>query len=108
MKYQHKEWLDELENRFGEDKMKWAFKCPACGKVSALKEFRDAGSTDPNDAFQNCIGRFTKDGCNWAAYGLLGTMGKGDVVVMENGREVDVFAMADVEEVDFCEERNVL
>lgn len=35
-------------------------------------------------------------------------MGKGDVVVMENGREVDVFAMADVEEVDFCEERNVL
>lgn len=72
MKYQHKEWLDELENRFGEDKMKWAFKCLACGKASALKEFRDAGSTDPNDAFQNCIGKVHK---GWLQLGSVWTAG---------------------------------
>lgn len=52
------------------------------------------------------IGRFTgkgipqknsKDGCNWAAYGLLGTLGKGDIVKLPDGKEVEVFKMAEAE-----------
>lgn len=103
MKYTHPEWLTELKNRFGEDMMKWAFKCPACGKVSTMQEFKDAGA-EPNDSYQTCIGRFTgkgsptkdsKEGCNWAAFGLLGTLSGGDVIITEEGKEVPVFSMAD-------------
>ena len=103
MKYTHPEWLTELKNRFGEDMMKWAFKCPACGKVSTMQEFKDAGA-EPNDSYQTCIGRFTgkgsptkdsKEGCNWAAFGLLGTLSGGDVIITEAGKEVPVFSMAD-------------
>lgn len=103
MKYTHKEWLEELKRRFGENKMGWAFKCPACGKVSTLQDFKDVGAT-PDDAYATCIGRHTgkgspkqtsKDGCNWAAFGLFGTVGRGDEVVTESGKVVEVFAMAD-------------
>lgn len=103
MKYTHKEWIAELEKRFGKDPMKWAFKCPACGKVSTMQEFKDAGAT-PNDAYQTCIGRHTgkgsptkdsKEGCNWAAFGLFGTLNGGDVVVTEAGKEIQVFSMAE-------------
>lgn len=101
MEYKLDEWLKELENRFGEDKKKWAFVCPVCGKVSTVQEFLDAGA-NVNDSYQNCIGRFTGKGspkkgelgCNWAAYGLLGNLGKGDTIISENGNETDVFAMA--------------
>jgi hypothetical protein len=100
-KYTQKEWLNELRNRFGKDTKNWAFVCPACGKVSTVQEFLDAGA-DVNDSYQSCIGRFTgkgspkegQDGCNWAAYGLFGTCGKGDTVISEDGKEIDVFAMA--------------
>jgi len=103
MKYVREEWIKELKKRFGDDKMKWAFKCPACGKVTTMQEFKNAGAK-PNDSFQNCIGRFTgkgspttknHDGCNWAAYGLFGTMDKGDTVIADDGDEIQVFAMAD-------------
>ena len=103
MKYTHPEWLTELKNRFGEDMMKWAFKCPACGKISTMQEFKDAGA-EPNDSYQTCIGRFTgkgsptkdsKEGCNWAAFGLLGTLSGGDVIITEEGKEVPVFSMAE-------------
>lgn len=106
MKYTHKEWMEELNNRFGEDVKKWAFKCPACGKVSTLQEFKDAGA-EPNDSYQNCIGRFTGkgsptknsyEGCDWAAYGLFGTLNGGDVVITDEGKEIQVFSMADKEE----------
>ncbi|MDI6789935.1 MAG: VVA0879 family protein [Thermodesulfobacteriota bacterium] len=99
MKYTHTEWLSELKERFGDDLTKWAFVCPACGKVSTVQEFKDAGA-DPNDAYQTCIGRHTgkgsptknsKEGCNWAAFGLYG----GDVIVTEDKKEVPVFSMAD-------------
>lgn len=103
MKYTHPEWLAELKNRFGEDVMKWSFKCPACGKVSTMQEFKDAGA-EPNDSYQTCIGRFTgkgsptkdsKEGCNWAAFGLFGTLSGGDVIITEEGKEVPVFSMAE-------------
>ena len=33
-------------------------------------------------------------GCNWAAYGFFGTLGKGRLIIMEDGEEVEVFAFA--------------
>lgn len=103
MKYTHDEWLAELKRRFGDDPMKWAFKCPACGKVSTIQEFKDAGA-ELNDAYQTCVGRYTgkgsptknsKGGCNWAAFGLLGTLDGGDTVDTGEGKEIPVFSMAD-------------
>lgn len=107
VKYTHQEWLAELASRFGDNNLNWSFECPACGKVSTLQEFKNAGAS-PDDAYQTCIGRHTgkgpptkgsKDGCNWCAYGLFGTLGKGDVVVTEGGSEVSVFSMAELPEV---------
>ena len=103
MKYTHTEWLSELKERFGDDLTKWAFVCPACGKVSTVQEFKDAGA-DPNDAYQTCIGRHIGKGCNWAAFGLFKTLNgrdrqprtaRGDVIVTEDKKEVPVFSMAD-------------
>jgi hypothetical protein len=62
---------------------------------------------DPFDAPQGCIGRTNgkgsnngKDqgfGCNWAAYGLLGTLGKGRTVIFSDGHESEVFDFAPTE-----------
>lgn len=102
MKYTLKEWLAELEKRYGKDSKKWAFKCPACGKISTVQEFLDVGA-ERNVAYVECIGRHTgkgepkkdsKDGCNWAAYGLFGTLGQGDIVVTEDGKETEIFSIA--------------
>lgn len=97
------EWMNEGKERFGDDFSNWKFKCPACGHVSSIKEFKEFGA-DPNDAYQKCIGRVngkgTKDqtdlgnGCNWAAYGLFGTLGEGRTVISDQGNEVNVFDFA--------------
>ncbi|MEY8355234.1 VVA0879 family protein [Lachnospiraceae bacterium 54-53] len=97
-----KGWLDEGEVLFGADRSKWRFICPACGHIQTVKEMEDAGR-DPQNAYQECIGRYTgkgspregdTSGCNWTAYGLLGTLGRGRIVISETGREVEVFAFA--------------
>jgi hypothetical protein len=96
------EWLNEAVSKFGKCPDNWTFKCPACGKVSTVKDFKDAGA-DINDSYQECIGRHTgkgspskdsKDGCNWAAYGLFGTLDKGRIVISEEGNEINVFDFA--------------
>lgn len=33
------EWRTEGVRRFGEDILKWKFKCPMCGHVAAVEEF---------------------------------------------------------------------
>ena len=105
MEYTLEEWKAELTKRFGENPLDYKFVCPACGKISSGKEFKDAGAT-PNDMYCKCIGRFTgkgtptknsKDGCNWAAFGLFGTLDKGDVVITPEGKRVAVFKMDDME-----------
>jgi hypothetical protein len=103
IKQTQSEWMQEGKENFGEDFTNWKFKCPACGHVASIGEFKELGA-DPNDAYQKCIGRVngkgTKnqkdlgDGCNWAAFGLFGTAGKGRTVISENGKEVDVFDFA--------------
>jgi hypothetical protein len=99
------EWMAEGKARFGEDLTNWKFKCPACGHVASGQDFKDVGA-DTNDMYSVCIGRKngkgvdamkSKDkgnGCNWAAFGLFRTLGKGRIVLNE-GKEVDVFDFAD-------------
>ncbi|SET95427.1 hypothetical protein SAMN05421676_11245 [Salinibacillus kushneri] len=101
------EWLEEGSKLFGENKLKWKFKCPACGHLASIEDFVEHDA-DPNDAYQKCIGRVngkgTKNqtdlghGCNWAAYGLFGTLDKGRTVISEDGDEVSVFDFALSEE----------
>ncbi|MDR1629883.1 MAG: hypothetical protein LBS36_06695 [Oscillospiraceae bacterium] len=114
MQYMKEEWLAELKCRFGDDITKWAFVCPACGRITTLQEIKDVGG-EPNDGYTKCIGRLNgkgvsgaslkkgrhpKDGCDWAAFGLFGTLGKGDVVVGDNGKMIDVFRMADAPNIE--------
>lgn len=101
------EWLADGEKLFGKNKLAWKFVCPACGHVASIGDFKELDA-DGNDAYQKCIGRINGkgtsnqtdngDGCNWAAYGLFGTAGKGRTVISENGKEVDVFDFAKIEE----------
>lgn len=98
-----KEWLEEGRQKFGEDFAKWKFVCPMCGHVAGIQDFLDLGA-DANDAFQECIGRHLgkgspekgdSSGCNWAAYGLFGTGGKGRIVISEETeKEIEVFQFA--------------
>ena len=106
--YSKEEWLNELRKRFGENQLNWAFVCPACGKITKMSEFKEAGAK-PNDAYSTCIGRHNgkgvsgmsikkgehpSGGCDWAAFGLFGTLGKGDIVISEDGTKTEVFAIA--------------
>lgn len=102
-----KEWKETGKELYGEEPINWKWECPACGHVASAKEFDEFGE-DPSRAYQNCIGRVNGKGtsngedngygCNWAAYGLFGTLGKGINIVTEDGHEVEVFEFADVEE----------
>ncbi len=59
------------------------------------REFKEAGARTDNMT-QCCIGRFAADkGCDWAAFGLFGTMGRGDVVIFPDGKKAEVFRMAE-------------
>ena len=101
-----KEWQEEGKRLFGADIMKWRFRCPMCGHVASVQDFKDAGADSPNAAFQECIGRYTgqgspdsvkgnPNGCNWAAYGLFGIPnGKGRLVLAEDGTVVEAFDFA--------------
>lgn len=103
------EWLQEGKTIFGNDFKNWWFVCPSCGHIASIQDFIDLGY-DGNLAYQECIGRvngnrkqFNKDnakGCDWAAYGLFGTCGKGRVVINENGKKVEVFDFAECKEVE--------
>lgn len=74
------EWKAKGKELFGEDALKWRFKCPSCGHVQTPQDFKDLG-VDPNLVYRNCIGRYdghmdvdmgTKPGpCNYTSSGLL-------------------------------------
>lgn len=102
------EWLEEGKRLYGPDPLNWKFRCPICGRVYTAKEHQEAGSSGPNSAYQECIGRYlgagsfrkengNANGCNWCAYGLLGTAGKGRLVESTDGIVVEVFRFADEE-----------
>ena len=79
--YNLEEWKTEGKIRFGENIMKWKFKCPMCGHITSIQEFKDAGAKSPDCAYSECIGRYTgkgspkegdSSGCNWCNYGFFG------------------------------------
>jgi hypothetical protein len=99
------ELLAEAKERFGDDPLDFAFKCPRCGDVATIRDF-------PKDkravAGQECIGRHlgalegeptndsgrsrAKRGCDWAAYGLI--RGPWEIV-MPDGHSAWGFPLAD-------------
>lgn len=89
----------------------WRFVCPRCGNVASCKDFSDIGG-DPTHAAMECIGRAqhpsptdpwwdtvkTEEGvtpCDWVAFGLFGTLGKGLFVRTPDDTVVECFAIAD-------------
>jgi hypothetical protein len=96
--YTREEWIAEGERLFGslkENFMRWRFKCPACGNIATVAEFKDAGALCADEATVKCIGRYTRaKGCDWAAYGLLDICS-----VRVDGRPVFEFAPYEENEV---------
>jgi len=99
----HAEWIAEAERKFGKDAMKWAFKCPSCGHVMTVADYKAAGATEGQVGF-NCIGRhaggedvveiFEKDkgqGCNYTQGGFF-TLAP--VIVEHDGVDSPVFEFA--------------
>lgn len=63
MKYSSVEvWRAEAERRFGGDRLKWRFRCPMCGHIASVQDFKDAGAKSPNCAYQECLDRYTGKG----------------------------------------------
>lgn len=113
--YKLEEWKAKGEWLYGDDYEDWRFICPACGRTNTGKEFRDAGA-ESDDMYTTCIGRHNgkgvkgiqhkqgspppEHGCDWAAYGLFGTLGRGVLIVTPaSSQPVEVFAFADDDEV---------
>jgi predicted RNA-binding Zn-ribbon protein involved in translation (DUF1610 family) len=93
------EWLTQGKTLFGKDVMQWKFKCPNCGHVATVKDYKKAGAPEAAAGF-SCVGRWLevrKDAfddkdkrnipCNYAGGGLINI---NPVVV--DGRRVFDFA----------------
>lgn len=99
------EWFALGQKLYGEEVEDWKVRCPMCGRVNQLKEFKEAGSKGPDNAFVECIGRYTGqgspdkadgNGCNWAAYGLFGIpRDEKYEVTFEDGHTLQCFPFAD-------------
>jgi hypothetical protein len=92
------EWRAEAIRRFGSFE-KTRFVCPACGHVASVEDFKkykDLGA-QPDSAAQKCIGRYDQavTDCDWAAFGLFGTLNGGVKVILEDGKEVNAFDFAE-------------
>lgn len=95
---------DWLEATIARGKLDCRFKCPRCGNVATMQDFKDLG-VNPERAAKECIGRIRPakmaggefeagpdGGCDWAAYGLL------DICVVHvevEGKRIPVFEFAD-------------
>lgn len=94
------DWLEEGKELYGEDPMEWRFRCPSCGYVASLRQWKLLDGM--LGAAFSCIGRylgakgelFAKTGpCNYAGGGLLRL--NPVVVVQEDGHERETFEWAD-------------
>lgn len=101
------QWVQEAEARFGPDPKRWAFKCPVCGHVATLQDWKDAGAPETAAMF-SCVGRWLPGGgeafgksrttgpCNYAGGGLF----RLNPVSVNDGEAVhQVFEFATPEEV---------
>ena len=90
-------WLKEGTRLYGPDMLDWRLKCPACGHVQTLREFRDAG-VEEERAFTCCASRFGFGGrpdCKWTTGGLLRIGGV--YVIRPDFVPILAFAFADTE-----------
>lgn len=63
MKYNSvEEWKAEATRRFGPDMLKWRFRCPMCGHVASVQDFKDAGAKSPSCAYQGVSGPVHRQG----------------------------------------------
>ena len=66
--YTREQWIAKGERLFGslkENFMRWRFKCPHCGNVATVAEFKDLGAKFADEATKHCIGRYTRSkGCD--------------------------------------------
>lgn len=97
------EWRADGTKKYG-DVLNWKIKCPMCGHIATVKEYKEAGADSPDYAIQNCIGRLTgkgspkkgdDSGCNWTANGLLGIPKGGVLVKTPDGYYAHIFEFAD-------------
>lgn len=98
------EWRKEAAARYGEDSLAWKFRCPCCGTVASVQDYKDAGGNPGAVAF-NCIGRVKgaqreafeaekKAGpCNYTGGGLFRL--NPIIVIAEDGEKMEVFDFAD-------------
>lgn len=88
------EWQAEMQTLFPEGAKTVCFVCPQCGLVTSIGDFI-AADADPECAPKYCIGNFKPDvGCDWKAFGLLGTFGKGRRINLPSGKQIEVFEFA--------------
>lgn len=94
------DWRAEATRLFGPDPYEWAFTCPFCKARTPVGVWVEHGVGDPGRAAHECIGRLVgaKGGlnvfqpspgpqqpCDWAAWGLFGTLNGGRKVLTSPG-----------------------
>jgi hypothetical protein len=104
------EWREEATRRGGGNMLDCPFVCPACGHTATPRQFKDLGA-EPDRAAKECIGRVHNElgtegitvhewgkgqPCNWAAFGLFGTLSGGQQVEFPGGKVVSAFSFAEV------------
>lgn len=97
------EWQAEMERRGA---IECKFRCPLCGNEASPKDWKEADG-DPQRAARECIGRLVgakgrlgsdppvPQPCDWAAFGLFGTLNEGTKVELEDGKVLMVFDFAE-------------
>jgi predicted RNA-binding Zn-ribbon protein involved in translation (DUF1610 family) len=50
------EWLTLGQTLFGKDVMQWKFKCPNCGHVATVEDYKKVGAPSSTAGF-SCVGR---------------------------------------------------
>ena len=85
------EWMAEADARFG-GIQNAVFVCPKCGNRARQMDFI-MRALDEQLVYQECIGRYDKSAtnCDFAAGGVLGTMGQGRFVNLPEARTIEVF-----------------
>lgn len=75
------DWEAEAIGHYGPDQMNWEFRCPVCGYVAKVSEWKAVGAPEGAVAF-SCVGRWKRDArdvfrgsgpgpCNYTGGGLF-------------------------------------
>jgi hypothetical protein len=88
------EWMAEADARYG-GLATAVFVCPKCGHKANQMDFISR-ALDEQLVYQECLGRYDKrvTNCDFAAGGVLGTMGQGRFINLPEARTIEVFNFA--------------